>query len=121
MKLHEMLESKFLKKEDVEAPVLVTISAIKQLNVAKDGADPEMKWAMTFEEIDKPLIMNSTNLQLTAKICDSADTDDWIGKQVVLYHDPSITFGGKLVGGIRVRAPKAKPKSKSPEIEEAEF
>jgi len=102
-----MIESKFLKKEDVGGGrgMLVTISAVKQANVAMQGADPEMKWTLLFEELDKPMVLNSTNIHMCAKACDSDDTDDWAGKKVVVYEDPNVSFGGKLVGGIRVRAP----------------
>ena len=105
-KIHEMIESKFLKKEDVDPPLLVTIQRISQENVAMQGADPEMKWAMFFEELDKPMVLNSTNLHLCAKACNSDDTDEWLGKKVVLYNDPNVSFGGKLTGGIRIRAQK---------------
>ena len=75
-------------------------------NVAKEGADPEMKWCLTFQEIDKPLVLNATNVQLCEQILGSDDTDDWQGKRIVLYTDPNVSFQGKLTGGIRVRAPK---------------
>lgn len=102
----EMRESKFLKKEDVGRGALGTIESIVQMNVAKEGAGQELKWCMTFSEIEKPLVLNSTNIQLCAKICGSEDTDQWIGKRIVLYADPNVSYAGKLVGGIRVRAPK---------------
>lgn len=107
-KISEMMESKFLKKEDVngQSGILVTIAHLAQANVAMQGADPEMKWTMFFEELDKPMVLNSTNIHLTANICGSDDTDDWTGKKVVLYEDPTVSFGGKLVGGIRIRAPR---------------
>lgn len=105
-KISEMRESKFLKQTDVGRGVLATIEGCVQMNVAKEGADPEMKWCLTFADIDKPLVLNSTNAQLCAKIFNSDDTDDWHGKPVVLYADPNVSFQGKLVGGIRVRAPK---------------
>jgi hypothetical protein len=101
-----MLPSKFLKKEDVGKGVLVTVGDVYHVNVALDGADEELKWAMTFPELDKPWVLNSTNLNIMKGIFDSEHSEDWKGKQVVLYHDPSITFAGKPVGGIRVRAPK---------------
>src|SRR3990167_9597425 len=102
----EMIESKFLKKEDVggERGMLVTISGVKQANVAMQGADPEMKGTWSFEELDKPMVLNSTNIHMCAKACGSEDTEDWMGKKIVLYEDPNVSFGGKLVGGIRVRA-----------------
>lgn len=105
-KVGEMIESKFLKKEDVggERGMLVTIAEVKQANVAMQGADPEMKWTLSFQELDKPMVLNSTNIHSCAKACASDETDDWAGKKIVIYEDPNVAFGGKLVGGIRVRA-----------------
>ena len=105
-KISEMIESKFLKKEDVDPPVLVTIDRVAQNNVAMQGVDPEMKWCLYFLEMDKPMVMNSTNLHLAGNACGSDDTDDWIGKKIVLYNDPNVSFGGKLTGGIRIRSQK---------------
>lgn len=108
MKIGQMMESKFLKKEDVEPPKLVTIRGFSQQNAGRDDA-PEMKWTMSFIELNKPMVMNSTNLQLCAQALGSEETDHWIGKQVVLYNDPSVQFQGKLIGGIRIRAPRKRP------------
>lgn len=99
--------SNFLKKEDCEPPVLVTIDRVDEQNVAKEGAPEEMKWCVYFREIEKPMVLNSTNGQLIASITGSPETDNWAGHKVVLYHDPSVSFGGKLVGGIRCRKPRA--------------
>ena len=124
-KISEMKESKFLKQTDVGAGMLCTVAAVTQENVAKQGAEPEMKWCLVVEESDKPLVLNSTNIQLCAKVFNSEETDDWIGKKVVLYTDPNVSYGGKIVGGIRVRAPKTTskpmPKTAKPMVEEEEF
>jgi len=101
-----MRESKFLKKEDVGRGVLVTIASCVRKNVAMEGAEPEQKWCLTFHELDKPLVLNATNIQLCEQICGSDDTDHWIGKRIVLYTDPNVSYAGKLIGGIRVRKPK---------------
>lgn len=110
MKIGSMLESKYMKRSDLdeyEGERIVTITKIGKVNVAQDDDPPEMKWAMRFKEFDKPMILNSTNIQLCAKACDSDDTDDWIGKRVTIYDDPNVSFGGKLVGGLRIKkAPK---------------
>ena len=106
-KTSEMRESKFLKQSDVGKAVLWTIHGCERVNVAKEGAEPEYKWALNFHESDKPLVLNSTNIQLCERIFGSDDTDHWNGKKVVLYVDPTVSYGGKVVGGIRVRAPKA--------------
>lgn len=105
---NEMLTSQFLKKEDVGAGVLMTVTAVEQHNVAKQGAEPEMKWCLLLNESDKPLVLNSTNIQLCQQIFQSDDTDDWTGHQIVLYTDPTVSFQGKVIGGIRVRKPKVK-------------
>ena len=108
-KTSEMRESKFLKKEDVGRGALFVVADCKQFNVAMSGAEPEMKWCLVFEDEAKPLVLNSTNTQLCEHIFASDDTDDWVGKELVLYSDPNVSYAGKLVGGIRVRAPKVKP------------
>lgn len=116
-KTSQMRESKFLKKEDVGNGALMTVTGCNPHNVAKEGVEPQMKWCLEFEESDKPLVLNSINIQLCEKIFGSDDTDDWVGKRIVLYTDPTISFQGKVTGGIRVRAPKqanqAKPKVKA--------
>jgi hypothetical protein len=104
----DMRESKFLKQSDVGTGVLWTVSGCEQHNVAKEGAPPELKWCLTFDENDKPLVLNSTNIQLCERIFLSDNTDDWIGRKLVLYNDPNVSFQGKVTGGIRVRAPKTR-------------
>ena len=110
-RVSEMRESKFLKQSDVGAGILVTVTGCEQYNVAMQGAEHDMKWCLTFAEVDKPLVLNGINAQLLEKICGSDNTDDWMGHKCVLYTDPTVAFGGKVVGGIRVRAPRiiAKP------------
>lgn len=103
--INQMIESKYLKQSDVDGEVEVTILKIGQLNVAREDQDPELKWAVKFQEFRKPMVLNSTNLQLLAKACDSEESEDWIGKKVTIYADPNVSFGGKLVGGLRVKLP----------------
>jgi hypothetical protein len=112
-KIGEMIESKYLKQSDVEEETEVTIAKVGQINVAREDQEPEMKWAVRFTELKKPMVLNSTNIQLLAKACGSEDTEDWLGKKVVIYSDPNVSFGGKLVGGLRVKLP-VKASSKKP-------
>ncbi len=106
MHVSALKQSNFLTRADVGQGILVTIRAIHQENIAKTGAPEELKWVIEFEETEKPMVLNSTNGQLIAQITKSDETDDWAGHKVVLYDDPSVSYGGKLVGGIRVRAPR---------------
>ena len=111
-KISEMRESKYLKKEDVGAGALATISDISRQNVAPEGQEPELKWILHFADLEKPLVLNMTNAETIASILGSDDTDDWMGKQIVVYNDPNVSFAGKRTGGIRVRAPKVKSTTK---------
>jgi hypothetical protein len=108
LNIADLKQSKFLKQSDVGAGVLVTMSSITEENVAIAGAEPDMKACLHFNELDKPLVLNSTNGQLIAKITGFEDNieSNWIGHKVVLYTEPNISFNGRLVGGIRARAPK---------------
>lgn len=115
-KTAEMKDSKFLKQTDVGRGALLTVDGCTQHNVAMQGADPEMKWCLSFNETDKPLVLNSTNIQLCEKIFESDDTDHWKGKRLVLYTDPTISYGGKVVGGIRVRAPRIGQPARPPMV-----
>ncbi len=106
MNINDLKDSKYLKKADVEPPILVTIARITQENLAQQGQEPEMKYVLHFAEDLKPMVLNSTNGQLIAMALGSEETDDWNGKQIVLYNDPNVSFAGKLTGGIRARAKK---------------
>jgi hypothetical protein len=114
MHISQLKQSKFLTKADVGTGVLVTVKAIFQENVAKEGAPEELKWCMSFEETDKPMVLNSTNGQILAAISKSEETDAWPGHKIVLYEDPTVSYGGKLVGGIRIRAPRGQAAKVSP-------
>lgn len=106
MKASAMLESKYLKQEDIEGEIAVTVQSLKKVNVAREDEDPEYKWTVKFHELEKPMVLNSTNVKRLAKALGD-DTDDWTGNAVTLYVDPDIEYGGKVVGGLRIRALKA--------------
>ena len=112
-----MKESKYLKKEDAGTGKLVTIISLEQQNVAMEDQAPDMKWIIHFKEFTKGMVLNWTNIQLLSKAVGSEETEDWIGRQVVVYEDPNVGYGGKIVGGIRireVRKVKVTPKPTAP-------
>lgn len=105
MKAGDMIESKYLKQSDIDGEVIATIQKVGRGNVAMDDQPEEMKWMIRFTEFKKPMVLNSTNIQLLEKIC-GEETDDWPGQEVILYVDPNVSFGGKLTGGIRLKSAK---------------
>jgi len=105
MKTSTMIESKYLTKDDAgEDGTVVTIKAFERVNMAQEGKPAEHKWVMYFREFPKGMVMNGTNIQLAEKALGSDETDDWIGKKIIIYDDPNVSFGKELVGGIRIRA-----------------
>lgn len=113
--VNDLKSSKFLTKNDVEPDVLVTIKSYEEMNVAMESQAPEMKWTLRFEELDKPLVLNSTNGQLIEAITGSGEFNDWIGTKVVLWNDKTVGFAGKITGGIRVRAIRHQTEPDAPE------
>jgi hypothetical protein len=117
-KISEMIPSSYLKQSDIDQDYIVTVKKIENKNIARDDEPAENKWLVHFREFDKPMVLNSTNIQLMAQACDSDDTNDWTGKEVIIFTDPNVSFGGKLVGGLRIRKHKtvvaASPKQRIP-------
>jgi len=97
-----MKTSNYLKKEDVGAGVLVTIKGMREENIGKEGSPEELKWLIYFNEFQKPLVSNVTHREQIAAYLNSRVSEDWTGKQVVLWNDPSVVFQGKI-GAIRIR------------------
>jgi hypothetical protein len=116
MDISKLSKSKYLKTTDVPDPVLVTVQDVSIQNVAMQGDPKENRPIVTFKELEKPMVFNATNLKRAAKAFDSTETDDWIGKKLVVYTDDEVEFAGEIVGGLRVRAPKP-PKRAEPEEE----
>ncbi len=93
----------YLKKEDVGQPQVVTL-----IDVYEDELPGESrkKLIAKFEQFAKPMVLNTTNIKRFVKMFGTTDTGQWRG-EVTLYVDHDIEFGGKTVGGIRVRPAKA--------------
>lgn len=106
MKLDDMLESKYLKKEDLRGEeVAVTVGKLTKVNLARDDEDPKYKWTVKFQEFAKPMVLNKTNLKRMFKHLGD-DTTDWEGNQVIVYFDDTVMFGDEEVGGLRIKGMK---------------
>lgn len=104
--ISQLSKSNYLKRADVQRPMLVTIKDVVQEQMKDEHGQPESKWVIYFLEQERGMVLNKTNAELIALFTKERNTDNWTGHKVVLYDDPTISFGGKLVGGIRVRAPR---------------
>lgn len=117
--------SKYLKKEDVgEDGVILTIKGFKYETIEGDDGE-EQKLIMYFEEEDyHPMVINRTNAQLISAATGAKNAGESRGKQIVVYNDPTIGFGGKVTGGIRIKklagAPKPAAKANPKDLSDIE-
>jgi len=117
-KVSEMIVSKFLRKEDIEEDLVVTIKTVTLEQMPGDSG--EQRWALHFRELPKSMVLNTTTIRVLEKAY-GVDSDDWTGKKVTLFVDEGVTFKGQVVGGLRLRCPKSKPAAKPAVKAEAEF
>lgn len=103
----------YYKREDFEnmdEDLLVTIAGVEKTTFTPKDGPPEERLQLAFREADtKKLTLNATNLKIIFKGY-GQHTSGWIGKPVLIYLDENVSFGGRLVGGLRLRIPKVRPK-----------
>ena len=103
-KLSDMINSKFLKKEDFTVQGFsVTFNSCERMNVAPESQPKEMKYVAYFDEFEKGLVLNAINATTLSEIFGSDNTDDWVGNVAIAYLDPNVSMSGKRTGGIRFR------------------
>ena len=102
MNIHTAFPSKWVREADLlNRDVTVQISSVQIQNLAGEGQDEELKPVVYFTGREKGLGLNKTNAN-TIEDMFGAETDDWIGKWIVLHPDET-DFGGKRVPCIRIR------------------
>lgn len=117
MKVSDMIQSKFLRKEDfVDEDRVMTIRGVKLEDMP--GDDHQQKWVLYFREEAKGMAMNVTTIRVLEKAYGD-DSDLWVGKRVKVYVDPNVSFGGRVVGGLRLMPSKAQQEApkKAPDPE----
>lgn len=111
-------QSKYLSKSDVgEDGLVLTIKGFRMETLKSDEGD-EDKMVMHFMEDVKPMVLNRTNAQLLGVATGVKIAGEAKGKQIVVYNDPTVGFGGKITGGLRIKrvggAPKQAPRNARP-------
>lgn len=99
---------RFLKQGDItEEGTIHTILSVDEQDVSAEDDEPEMKWVLGLSDL-KPLILNATNINRLIQAFKSNESEAWIGQKILVYVDPDVEFGGKIVGGVRLRSVKGK-------------
>jgi hypothetical protein len=117
-KVSDMIQSKFLRKEDFEEDQVCTIKGV-ELEAMQQSSDT--KWVLHFREHAKGMVLNTTTIRVLEQAFGD-DSDAWIGQKVMVYVDPSVSFQGRVVGGLRLRGPRkqAAPKPAAAAITSAQ-
>jgi hypothetical protein len=113
-KTSEMIQSKYLKKEDFPAPRVLTI---KDCSLEEVGRNGETKWVLFFKEVAKGCVLNVTKIKkLESEYGD--DSDGWTGKRVKVWNNPNVMFGMERVGGLDFIMPSEAKKPVEPPPED---
>lgn len=59
--------------------------------------------ALKFKDKQKQLVLRTSTNRKTLVRMFGSNTKEWLDKTIHLYFDASVKFGGKLVGGIRIK------------------
>jgi hypothetical protein len=104
---------KYLKGADISGQEWeVTISNAEPESGFKPG-DPE-RIALSFNEIYQKLTLNKVNYLMVKENMGSSNTDDWVGKKIVLFGTRDQNPQGEIVDVVRVRPPERKVKRVTP-------
>jgi hypothetical protein len=101
--LDQVYGSKFLPAADVGTrKIRTTIVKVRKVDLRGGDGTKRVKFVLHFEHIDKPMVINATNKnELVKKL--GKNPGNWIGALVGIYVDPDVEYGGKTVGGLRLR------------------
>jgi len=93
-------QSDFLKKEDLKRPVKVEIESVEPITFPNN---PKPKLRIGLKGKDKDFICNVTNARTIAACLGTGEIGEWIGKEIMLYNDPTVMMGDEVKGGIKVQ------------------
>lgn len=102
MNIDEIVTSKYLKGSDFPSPKVMRIEKTQWEEVGKERDE---KAVVYFQHEKKGLVLNVLNAKTMFALFGTKDLDTWAGREIEVYFDPSVMFAGKIVGGLRVRAP----------------
>ena len=98
MNIGSFFETRYLKSADINNSASLTIRGV---TVEELGEEQQRKLVVWFQEMEKALILNKTNVRAIERALGSDDTENWIGKKILLRVE-SVTFRGEFVDAIRV-------------------
>lgn len=98
---------------------VLTIKDVMVQNVKNEkNQNGEDKMVVIFEELDKPMVLNSTNNETISRVIGSPNFEDWVGHRVKIGTEKVRAFGD-VWDAVRVRdeKPAAKEEPKATEAQ----
>jgi len=103
MDLAALDQSKYLGKNDIpDDGIILTIASFDMVQMNK--GDPDKLCIHWREPGVKPMLINKTNRTRLRSMFRSDESRNMVGKQVAVWNDPNVEYGGQIVGGLRLRA-----------------
>jgi hypothetical protein len=99
---------KFLKSDDIfgvqkEFGVIEVIKDFTESDVSRsDDPTSEIKPILHFMGDLKPMVLNTTNLNMILALFHTDDESKIIGQKIGIYVDDRVSYQGKLVKGLRL-------------------
>lgn len=124
----EFFPSRFLQSVTLSEPKTFRILAIHGEELESDGGKKDSKAIVKYrdEKGEGELVFNKTNCALMEAMTGTPDPQKWVNALVTVHHDPSVTRGAELTGGLRVcgapwlkqtmRVEIKRPRRKKPDI-----
>jgi len=99
-------ESSYLKQSDV-GPQGVNLKIVR-FSKETMGDDNSLQTCIHFSDPNyKPMVIKPTNrdlLNYALGLTDDSPLNEFLGKAINVFADPTVTYAGKRTGGLRIRA-----------------
>jgi hypothetical protein len=96
-------DAQYLKKEDLPEPVDTELLWVKEEKVTPPGKGTRTRLVAYCDGLTKGLVLNTANCEILEKMTGTDDPNEWKDVPLQLYVDPDVKYGGKKIGGIRIR------------------
>ena len=99
------LNADFLKTlPKMAVKVVIRGGGVKKFNDPVKGEEsiPYLLVASDAFEGEKELSLNATNRNILGAAY-GKQANAWVGREIGVYFDPTVTFGGKAIGGVKVK------------------
>ena len=103
MDIDQMFPSKYLRAADLTKPATVTIKTIKSEEMYKPGVGKITGFVLVCEKASKGIVLSKALATSISQALGEKDTNNWIGKQVILY-PTQVTVAGVTKAAIRAKS-----------------